>query len=320
VDVPDMVGREQILRVHARKISLSDDVDLTAIARATAGMSGADLANLLNEGALLAARRNKKKVEAIDMEDSREKVLFGRERRRVMDDGEKSMTAYHEAGHALVGALLNDDWLPIHKVTILPRGQALGMAMYVPRKEMLTYHKTRLLNTIASGLAGRIAEEIVFDDISNGAASDIKQITRTARHMVCDWGMSPMGPVAYGENQDTVFLGREIQRHESFSQETARLIDSEVKKIITEQYERATKILIERREALNAIAEGLLEYETLEGKHIMEIVEHGEIRSKVISTIPEIPPEIKPADDAKPDKPEPESDLGATGNPSPSPA
>ncbi len=320
VDVPDMVGREQILRVHARKISLSDDVDLRAIARATAGMSGADLANLLNEGALLAARRNKKKVEAIDMEDSREKVLFGRERRRVMDDGEKSMTAYHEAGHALVGALLNDDWLPIHKVTILPRGQALGMAMYVPRKEMLSYHKKRLLNTIASGLAGRIAEEIVFDDISNGAASDIKQVTRTARHMVCDWGMSPLGPIAYGENQDTVFLGRDIQRHESFSQETARLIDGEVKKIIDEQYERATQILTERREALNAIAEGLLEYETLEGKHIMEIVEHGEIRSPVISTIPIEVPDEKPPGGTKVEKPAPESDLGPSGSPAPSPA
>jgi cell division protease FtsH len=320
VDVPDMVGREQILRVHARKISLSDDVDLTSIARATAGMSGADLANLLNEGALLAARRNKKKVEAIDMEDSREKVLFGRERRRVMDDDEKSMTAYHEAGHALVGALLNDDWLPIHKVTILPRGQALGMAMYVPRKELLSYHKKRLLNTIASGLAGRIAEEIVFDDVSNGAASDIKQVTRTARHMVCDWGMSPMGPIAYGENQDTVFLGRDIQRHSSISEETAKQIDAEIKKIIDEQYERATKILIERREALNTIAEGLLEYETLEGKHVMEIVEHGEIKSPVISTIPEIEPPDVPTPKENEDKPESNSDLGSAGNPAPSPA
>ncbi|MCC5024878.1 MAG: ATP-dependent zinc metalloprotease FtsH [Candidatus Synoicihabitans palmerolidicus] len=320
VDLPDLVGRAQILCVHARKIALSDDVELSSIARATAGMSGADLANLLNEGALLAARRNKKKVEAIDMEDAREKVLFGRERRRAMDDDEKKMTAYHEAGHALVGALLNDDWLPIHKVTILPRGQALGMAMYVPRKEMLSYHKKRLLNTIASGLAGRIAEELVFDDISNGAASDIKQVTRTARHMVCDWGMSPMGPVAYGENQDTVFLGRDITRTESFSQETARLIDTEVKKIISEQYERATKIMLDRRPALDGIAEALLEYETIEGRHVMEILEHGELRSPVISSklIEEPPPTPKP--DTGFDKSESESDLGRAGNPAPSPA
>ncbi len=321
VDLPDLLGRDQILRVHARKISLSDDVDLTGIARATAGMSGADLANLLNEGALLAARRNKKKVEAIDMEDAREKVLFGRERRRVMDDDEKKMTAYHEAGHALIGALLNDDWLPIHKVTILPRGQALGMAMYVPRKEMLSYHKKRLLNTIASGLAGRIAEEMVFDDISNGAASDIKQVTRTARHMVCDWGMSPLGPIAYGENQDTVFLGRDITRNEHLSPDTANLIDVEVKKIIHDQYERATQLMTEHRAALDGIAEGLLEYETIEGRHVMEIIQHGEIKSPVISSLPPVDePEEKPKADGEKGKQESESDLGGAGSPAPSPA
>ena len=320
VDLPDLVGREQILRVHARKIALSDDVELATIARATAGMSGAELANLLNEGALLAARRNKKKVEAIDVEDAREKVLFGRERRRVMDDEEKSMTAWHEAGHALVGALLNDDWLPIHKVTILPRGRALGMAMYVPRKEMLSYHKKRLLNTIASGLAGRIAEELVFDDISNGAASDIKQVTQTARHMVCDWGMSPLGPIAYGENQDTVFLGREIARSESYSQETARLIDEEVKKIVNEQYERTTQILTEHRAELDGIAEALLEFETIEGKHVNEIIEHGEIRSEVISSLPPIEePEEKESGKKDSDKSK-EEDLGGAGSPAPSPA
>jgi cell division protease FtsH len=321
VDLPDLQGREQILRVHARKIALSDEVSLPNIARATSGMSGADLANLLNEGALLAARRNKKKVEPIDMEDAREKVLFGRERRRVMDDDEKKMTAYHEAGHALVGALLNDDWLPLHKVTILPRGRALGMAMYVPRKEMLSYHKKRLLNTIASGLAGRIAEEMVFEDVSNGAASDIKQVTQTARHMVCDWGMSPLGPIAYGENQDTVFLGRDIQRHENISQETANLIDVEVKRIINEQYERATQLMTEHRAALDGIAEGLLEFETIEGKHVNEIIEHGEIKSPVISTLPPIDGEPdEPKADEEKGKKEPESDLGGAGSPAPSPA
>ncbi len=320
VDLPDLLGREQILRVHARKIALSDDVDLKRLARATSGMSGAELANLLNEGALMAARRDKKKVEAVDVEDAREKVLYGRERRRIMDDDEKKMTAYHEAGHALIGGLLNDDWLPIHKVTILPRGGALGKAMYVPRKDEVSSYKKRLLNWIAVGLAGRIAEELVFDDISTGAAGDIKQVTQTARHMVCDWGMSPLGPIAYGQNQDTVFLGRDITRNESFSQETANLIDAEVKKIISEQYERTTKILSEKRAEMALIAEALIEFETIEGKHVMEIIEHGEIRSPVISSIPEeaAPEETKPEKESA--KPESSPDLGGAGSPAPSPA
>lgn len=321
VDLPDLVGREQILRVHARKISLSDDVDLSSIARNTAGMSGADLANLLNEGALLAARRNKKKVESVDMEDSREKVLYGREHRRVMDDAEKRMTAFHEAGHAVIGALLLDSWFPIHKVTILPRGGALGMAMYSPRKEQLSAYKKQVLDQIAMALGGRIAEELEFEDISSGAMGDIKQVTSMARSMVCDWGMSPLGPIAYGGNHDTVFLGRDIQRHESFSQETARLIDLAIRKIVDEQYERATQIISENREALTKVAEALLEFETIEGKHILEILEHGEIRSTVISTIPELPAEPEAADDTKTDDtPAPESDIGNTGNPAPSPA
>jgi cell division protease FtsH len=320
VDLPDLIGREQILRVHARKIALSDDVNLPDIARATSGMSGADLANLLNEGALLAARRDKKKVEAIDVEDAREKVLFGRERRHVMDEDEKKMTAWHEAGHALVGALLTDDWLPIHKVTILPRGGALGMAMYVPSKDLHSHHKKRLLNRIAVGLAGRIAEEMVFDDISNGASGDIKQITQMARHMVCDWGMSPLGPIAYGENQDTVFLGRDITRNEHISPDTANLIDAEVKKIIDDQYERTTNLMTEHRAALDSIAEALMEYETIEGKHVREIVEHGSLQTTVISSLPPEPEKEEAQSEEKEDKPEPESDIGGAGNPAPSPA
>ncbi len=313
VDLPDLVGREQILRVHARKIALSDDVELASVARATSGMSGAELANLLNEGALLAARRNKKKVEAIDIEDAREKVLFGRERRRVMDDEDKRKTAVHEAGHALIGALLLDEWFPIHKVTILPRGQALGMAMYVPRKEQLSAYKKRVLDQIAMALGGRIAEELCFDDVSSGAAGDIKQVTRMARHMVCDWGMSPLGPIAYGDNQDTVFLGREITRNENYSQETARQIDQEIRKIVDAQYERATNILTERKEALEAVADALMEYETIEGKHVLEIIEHGEIKSPVISSKP-IEEPTKPTadkDGEKKSKDEPEAGLGS---------
>lgn len=321
VGLPDMVGREQILRVHARKIALSDDVDIPSIARATVGMAGAELANLLNEGALLAARRDKKKVEAVDIEDAREKVLYGRERRHVMDPAEKKMTAYHEAGHALIGGMLTDDWLPVHKVTILPRGGALGMAMYAPRKDEFSSYKKRQLDRIAVGLAGRIAEEIFFDDISTGASGDIKQVTQTARHMVCDWGMSPLGPISYGENQDTVFLGRDITRNEHLSQNTANLIDDEVKKIITTQYDRTTKLIEENREKLVAVAEALLEYETIEGKHVMEIIEHGEIKSEVVSSLPpEEPPTEEPKKDKGEGKSEPETGIGGAGNPAPSPA
>ncbi|GAB5561737.1 MAG: ATP-dependent zinc metalloprotease FtsH [Synoicihabitans sp.] len=320
VGLPDMIGREQILRVHARKIAMSDDVDIPAIARATVGMAGAELANLLNEGALLAARRNKKKVEAVDIEDAREKVLYGRERRHVMDAAEKKMTAYHEAGHALVGGLLTDDWLPVHKVTILPRGGALGMAMYAPRKDEFSSYKKRQLDRIAVGLAGRISEEIFFDDISTGASGDIKMVTQTARHMVCDWGMSPLGPIAFGENQDTVFLGRDITRNENISQETASLIDAEVKKIITEQYDRTTELIQANRDKLVAVAEALLQHETIEGKHVMEIIEHGEIKSPVISSLPAATPPEVPPKEKESGKPESSSDLGGAGSPAPSPA
>jgi cell division protease FtsH len=222
VDLPDLVGREQILRVHARKVSLAENVDLQVIARGTPGLSGAELANLLNEAALLAARRGKKKVEMIDVDDAREKVQFGRERRRVMDDEEKKLTAYHEAGHALVQAVLDDGHMPVHKVTIIPRGRSLGSTMFIPKKDILTHAKKRMLSQIAMGLGGRIAEELVMGDVSSGAAGDIKQITKIARHMVCDWGMSPLGPVAFGDSHDTVFLGREITRNENVSEETAR--------------------------------------------------------------------------------------------------
>jgi len=282
VDLPDLVGREQILRVHARKITLAENVDLAVIARGTPGLSGAELANLLNEAALLAARRNKKKVEMIDVDDAREKVQFGRERRRVMDEEEKKLTAYHEAGHALVQAVLDDGHMPVHKVTIIPRGQSLGSTMFIPKKDILTHAMKRMLNQIAMGLGGRIAEELVMGDISSGAAGDIKQVTKIARHMVCDWGMSPLGMVAYGESSDTVFLGREITRSQTYSEETARKIDAEVFRIVDEQYKRATEIITSRREVLDKIAAALLEYETIEGKHVLEVLQFGEMRSPVI--------------------------------------
>ena len=320
VDLPDLVGREQILRVHAKRINLAENVDLAVIARGTPGLSGADLANLLNEGALLAARRGKKKVEMIDMEDAREKVQFGRERRRLMDDEEKKLIAYHEAGHALVQAVLDDGHMPIHKVTIIPRGGSLGSTMFIPKRDVLTRAMKRLLDQIATGLGGRIAEELILGDISSGAAGDIKQITKVARHMVCDWGMSPLGPIAFGDNQDTVFLGREITRTENVSEETAHKIDEEIHRIITGQYERAKVIVTERRVVLDKIAEALLEFETIEGKHVMEILEFGEIRSPVI-VAPVGKGGEKPGDKKAAEKaPAPEAIAHGGVTPAPTPA
>jgi cell division protease FtsH len=316
VDLPDMIGREQILRVHARKLSLADNVDLGVIARGTPGLSGAELANLLNEAALLAARRNRKKIDALDVEDAREKVQFGRERRRLMDDDEKKLTAYHEAGHALIQGVLDDGHMPVHKVTIIPRGRSLGSTMFIPKKDVLTQAMKRMLNQIAMGLGGRVAEELVLNDISSGAAGDIIQITAIARHMVCDWGMSPLGPISYGGNHDTVFLGRDITRNESVSEETAHKIDVEIQRIISEQYARAKTIIGERRAALDKIAEALLEHETLEGRHVLEILEFGEIRSPIAAAFIGKPVE-KPEEKKAADKPSPAEGLGG---PAPAPA
>ncbi len=297
VDLPDLAGREQILRVHARKITLADDVNLGVVARGTPGLSGAELANLLNESALLAARRNKKKVDIHDIEDAREKVQFGRERRRIMDDEDKKIVAYHEAGHALVGAVVDDGVFPVHKVTIIPRGRSLGSTMYIPTKDTYNYAKRRMLARLATLFGGRIAEEVVLGDVTSGASGDIQQATKLARSMVCDWGMSSLGPIAYGDNHDTVFLGREISRSENYSQETAQRIDREIQKVIDQEYQRAHSIVTEKRAALDKIAEALLEYETIEGKHVMEILEHGEIRSPVYRELP-----LSKADEKAPDK------------------
>ncbi|HEU5079383.1 MAG TPA: ATP-dependent zinc metalloprotease FtsH [Opitutaceae bacterium] len=320
VDLPDLVGREQILRVHARKIALAEDVDLSVIARGTPGLSGAELANLLNESALLAARRNKKKVEMDDVDEAREKVQFGRERRRIMDDEDKKIVAFHEAGHALVQAVIDDGHLPVHKVTIIPRGRSLGSTMFIPKKDTYNYAKRRMLNQLASLMGGRIAEEVVLGDITSGASGDIKQATKLARHMVCDWGMSPLGPVAYGENQDTVFLGREITRNENYSEETARQIDQQVHQVIEEQYTRAKNIILERRTALDKIAEALLEFETIDGKHVNEILAYGEIRSPVVSS--SFVQHPKPDDKNPPKKTseKPATDPLGGASPAPSPA
>src|SRR3954470_14784522 len=317
IDLPDIIGREQILRVHARKITLSENVDLAIIARGTPGLSGAELANLLNEAALLAARRNKKKVEMIDIDDARDKVVWGRERRRVMDDNEKKSLAWHEAGHAIVQAVLDDGTMPVHKATIIPRGQSLGSVTYLPTKDILSSSKKKLLDRVCVAMAGRIGEKLVTNDISNGAASDIKMATNTARAMVCDYGMSDLGPIALGENQDTVFLGRDITRSQHLSEDTARQIDQAMSEIINGQYTRAEQIIGEHRAALDKVAQALLEHETIEGRHVLEILKEGEIKSPIV-LVKQPPRQGSDHGNGRPvAKPSPD---GPGGTPAPSPA
>lgn len=283
IDLPDMKGREEILRVHAKKIKLAKGVDLGKIAGGTTGFSGADLANLLNEAALLAARYGATEVHRQHIDEARDKIAYGRERRKLMDDEDKRMTAFHEAGHALVQAVIGDRKFRLHKVTIIPRGRALGMTMFAPTKDILGYSKKELLNNICMAMGGRIGEEVETGDYSNGAAGDIKQATKIARHMVCDWGMSDLGPIALGENQEQLFLAREITRTQNYSEETAAKIDESISRIVKEQYERATGIIREHHDALRKIAEALLQYETIDGVHVLEILEHGEVRTPVVS-------------------------------------
>ena len=298
IDLPDLEGREAILKVHAKKIKLSEDVELKSLARATAGFSGADLANLLNEGALIAARRRKKVVERIDLDDAREKISFGRERRRVMDDEDRKIIAYHEAGHAIVQAKIDDGLLPIHKVTIIPRGQSLGSTMFTPKKDILNHSKRRVLNQICCAMGGRAAEEIEIGDITSGAAGDIRMATNIARSMVCDWGMSDLGMISFGDKQDQVFLGKELSRAQNYSEETAQKIDIAIKTIIDDQYSRARKILEDNIDALHTSAEALLEHETIEGKHIHEILDEGKIISPIINSSPKIEDEENDATEA----------------------
>ena len=273
IDLPDVNGREEILKIHAKKIKLSDGVDLSKIARMTPGCSGADLANLLNESAIIAARRSEKTVSEADIDEARDKVFFGRERKKLMDADEKKLTAYHEAGHALIQAIVDNGRLPVHKVTIIPRGQSLGSTMFIPSRDIRTESKTSLLNNICTSLGGRVAEELVFSDITNGAAADIKQATKVARKMVCDWGMSDLGPISFGENQDHIFIGREIAREERVSERTAMEIDESVKAIIDGQLARARKIVSDNRGKLDIIANELLIRETIDGADVYKIVD-----------------------------------------------
>jgi len=274
VSRPDVRGREGILQVHTRKIPLSEDVDIQVLARATPGFSGADLANLVNEAALLAARRNQKFVMMADFESSKDKVLMGAERKSmIITDEEKKVTAYHEAGHALLAALLpHTD--PLHKVTIIPRGMALGVTQQLPTEEKHNYTKEQLESRIAVCMGGRIAEDVTFGQISTGAQNDIEQATEMARKMVCEWGMSEaLGPLTYGKKEEQIFLGKEFNRHQDYSEATALKIDAEIKRIVSEQYERAHKTLNEKRDALVRIAEALLEHEVLDAEQLTQILE-----------------------------------------------
>ena len=279
IDLPRLDGREKILELHADKVKLSEKADLRRIARGTPGFSGADLANLLNEAALLAARDGKKAIENSDMEEARDKVKWGRERRsRVLDDKERRITAYHETGHALVMQMVEESE-PLHKVTIIPRGVAyLGATMQLPEKDRYMESKTKLLGMLTGLMGGRVAEQIVFSEITSGASSDLSEASRIARLMVCNWGMSDeIGPQSFGQNQELMFLGREINKTQSYSETTAQKIDEEVSLLLRNSYQQATDIINDNRDKLNMIAEHLLIEETIDGRDVEEIVMHGRV-------------------------------------------
>jgi len=276
VNLPDVKGREEILRVHSKKVKLAEGVDLGVIARGTPGFSGAELANLINEAALLAARKGLKGITNAQLEEARDKVRWGRERRSMaMSLKEKENTAYHEAGHAILFVKL-EHTDQLHKVTIIPRGPTLGLAMSLPEGDRYSKRKNELLDDIAVAMGGRVAEEIVFGDVTTGASADIRGATYWARKMVCEWGMSDkLGMVEYGEHEEHVFLGRDLNRSRDYSEAIAQQIDSEVKRICDEAYARATKVITENRDKLDSIAKALLEFETLDGSQVRDIIEHG---------------------------------------------
>ncbi|UCG37886.1 MAG: ATP-dependent zinc metalloprotease FtsH, partial [bacterium] len=273
---PDIKGREGILKVHTKNIPMADDVELDIVARGTPGFSGADLANLVNEAALLAARKDRSKVAMEDFEEAKDKVLMGTERRSmIISDEEKRTTAFHEAGHTLVAKMIPGAD-PIHKVTIIPRGRALGLTQQLPIDEKHTYPKDYLTDRLAILLGGRVAEEMVLKKQTTGAGNDIERATELARKMVCEWGMSEeMGPLTFGKKEEQIFLGREISQHRDYSESTAIKIDEEVKKLVTGAHQRATKIMTDNLDALHRLANALLEHEVLDGEEI-EAVIHGE--------------------------------------------
>jgi len=299
---PDIIGREAILKVHAKKITTGPDVKLRTIARGTPGFSGADLANLVNESALLAARKNKRIVTMSDIEEAKDKVMMGAERRSmVMTEEDKKLTAYHEGGHAIV-ALNEKASDPIHKATIIPRGRALGVVWTLPERDKYSHSREYLEANISKAMGGRVAEELIFghNKVTSGASSDIQMATKLAKDMVTKFGMSKdLGPLSYGANEDEIFLGRQITRQEHMSEETAKKVDTEVKRLVNEGYEKAKKILTAKIEDLHKLAKALLVYETLSGEEIKDLLEKN------------LAPKRKDSDDVK-DK-EPTSSLGSMG-------
>jgi len=304
VPLPDIRGREQILLVHMRKVPIAPDVDASIIARGTPGFSGADLANLVNESALFAARGSKRLVDMDDFERAKDKVIMGAERRSmVMPEEERKNTAYHESGHAIVARLLPKTD-PVHKVTIIPRGRALGVTMQLPVEDRYSYNRDYLLNNIAVLFGGRIAEELFMNQMTTGAANDFKRATEMARRMVTEWGMTDaLGPMVYGENEGEVFLGRSVTTHQNMSEDTMNAVDKEVRAIIDMQYTLARRLLEENRDKVEVMAKALLEWETIDADQINDIM----------SGRPPRPP--KPVQ-----KPVPPPDSGSRGvEPSPSP-
>lgn len=309
---PDVVGREQILKVHVRKVPLAPDINLKTIARGTPGFSGADLMNLVNEAALTAARRNKRMVTQAEFEEAKDKVMMGAERKSlVMTEEEKLLTAYHEGGHAIVG--LNVPATdPIHKATIIPRGRALGMVMQLPERDKLSMSLEQMTSRLAIMMGGRVAEELIFgrEKVTSGAASDIEQATRLARMMVTRWGLSEeLGTVSYGENQDEVFLGMSVSRTQNASEATVQKIDSEIRRLVEEGYKEATRILTEKHADLEALAKGLLEFETLSGDEIVDLLKGKKPnRESVLEPTTPRASAVPPAGKSRP-RPDPDAGL-----------
>ena len=315
---PDVKGREEILRVHTRKVPLSEDVDLSVIARGTPGFSGADLANLVNESALWAARQNRKFVAMVDFEMSKDKVLMGVERRSmILSDEEKRNTAYHEAGHALVAAM-TPGADPLHKVTIIPRGMALGVTMQLPIDDKHTYTKEFLEAQLAVLMGGRAAEEIFLNHITTGAGNDIERATEIARQMVCEWGMSVLGPLTFGKKEEAIFLGRDIAQHRDYSEDTAIKIDGEVRSIVTTGYSKARNILETQKDLLERIAQALLEREVLDAVELKLLMAGQPLPEKLPPPPPE--PRVSAKEPQLSLRPEPRTIPGLTNGEKPAPA
>jgi cell division protease FtsH len=300
VDMPDVRGREMILKVHARKIPLADDVMLDVIARATPGLAGADLANIVNEAALLAARRNKSRVDMQDFEDAKDKVMLGVERKSlVLTEEERKLTAYHEAGHALVSVRV-PGLDPVHKVSIVPRGRALGITFSLPEADRHNYTKAYILGRLAMAYGGRVAEELIFgpDKVTTGAAQDIEQATEMARRMVTQFGMSDaIGPVAVGDREQQIFLGRELVQHREVSDKTAEVVDTEMKRILQQAYDRARRILEGDLPTLHRMAAALLERETLDREEVNLLAEGKELPPRPAPSLAAAPPKLRSAEE-----------------------